>query len=146
MRAATHLTQRHYCRSGIRFQTSLIPPPTWSIASLGLEQQHDTAAVDMEALCRRACLVHDDPKLQKQNVANMMHMMEHVVTAAASLHDVSTEECYDRPRGVTADTVVCSSSDREENDESMEWLDTLKTTKMKRVGGHYYFEMDTSKD
>lgn len=152
---------RHRWRPvGPRYQsTSFVPPATWSIAKLGLQEQHESATIDVEVLCRRACL-EPQPDL-RQDVANMMHMLQQVSTASSSSREyakaielaidgsedsVGAAEAaaaiYDRPRGVTAAPVVTVSPSNAET-EPIAWLETLRRTSMKRVGGHYYFEMET---
>jgi hypothetical protein len=100
----------------------------------------------------------------RQDVGNMMHMMNRVGEALASMktHDVAKQQqpnatatndtssdnddkeaahIYDRPRGVTSAPVAIAAAIDDDNDDKV-WLRTLRDNKMTRVGGHYYFEIE----
>jgi hypothetical protein len=148
-----------------------VPHPTWSVTDdLALHERH--AKIDVATfhlLCRRACLLpleeeeeDDDNSTLRQDVGNMMHMMNQVVRALSEIvpagddKKYSISDIYDRPRGVTAAPGVVeaatgvadveSSSTAASVDASTDksWLETMRESKMKRVGGHYYFEIETT--
>jgi hypothetical protein len=107
----------------------------------------------------------------RQDVGNMMHMMNRVVEALALItpHDDAAKQqpppngrttvtsnetssddnnndkeaanIYDRPRGVTSAPVAVATA-ADNNDDDKVWLRTLRDNKMTRVGGHYYFEIE----
>lgn len=111
---------------------------------------------------------NDDRSSLRQDVGNMMHMMNQVVEALALIttHDDATQQqqqqpnvktatsdvhssnnddkeaanIYDRPRGVTSAPVAVAAP-AADNDDKV-WLRTLRDNKMTRVGGHYYFEIE----
>jgi hypothetical protein len=154
-----------------------VPTPTWSVKEdLALHERHDIVdAATFRRLCRRACLSmpdEDDRTISlRQDVGNMMHMMNRVVEALALItpHDDAAKQqpppngrttvtsnetssddnnndkeaanIYDRPRGVTSAPVAVATA-ADNNDDDKVWLRTLRDNKMTRVGGHYYFEIE----
>jgi hypothetical protein len=148
-----------------------VPHPTWSVTDdLALNERH--AKIDVATfrlLCRRACLLpleeeeddDDDNSTLRQDVGNMMHMMNQVVRAVSEIprdddKKYSISDIYDRPRGVTAAPEVVEAATVADEESSSaasvdvdastdkSWLETMRDSKMKRVGGHYYFEIETT--
>jgi hypothetical protein len=150
--------------SSFTLSRQYIPEPTWSIASLELDQQHTPVTrSELERLAKRAVIdlslldSKDDqlgiPQLC-QNVGNMMHMMNQVqefVETIASNDSMSAETLYDAPRGITLPTTSTSSEnatsdgDWPDRDVSLAVRQSYWGPRLKRVGGHEYFEIVTAR-
>jgi hypothetical protein len=144
-----------------------IPDPTWSVASLQLNEAHSPASMEeLQVLAQRAALDMSrlDAATQKQlcqDLGNMLHMIQHVQDNDASssnsetINPLSPVELYDVPRGVTAapfrDDDELSKDDYdndrlevEEQAMAQSVLTSFLEPKMRRVGGHQYYEVITS--
>lgn len=150
-----------------------IPAPSWSIASLELDQQHAPAGLaDLEKLAKRAVIdmsLLDDGDNNNNNnctaskerlcqdLGNMLHMMEqvqnfnaHTATAnnATTTDAMDAVVLYDVPRGVTE--APCRDDDNDSNDDSSLTMSaavraSLLEPKMTRVGAHQFFEIVTAR-
>lgn len=94
-----------------------IPHPTWSVKDLQLERQHPKLPMnEIHRLAHQTLLdIHRLPPTMEQDVANMMHMLQEVVTTVEKQHlelfdkhpcnnddDDDDVWMYDFVRGVTA--------------------------------------------
>jgi len=144
----------------------LVPPPTWSIASLELDKQHEPLISDEEFRRLAKLALLDVRKLPvdrlKRDLSNMMHMIRQVQSFQTEGDededfDQYGVDLYDVPRGVTSaplrrhgndddvgETTTSAASDdhREESDRVWESLLKPKTT---LVGAHSYFAIATGK-
>jgi len=137
-----------------------IPAPTWSIASLQLDQNHEPASQsEFETLCKRALIdpstVPSPPKL-RQDLGNMLHMIQQIVddttitvnhqhTATNSIDLEDPAVLYDVPRGVTEaplrrDDAVQTNNNNMQSSSCFVWQ-----PKLKRSGAHQYFEIVTAR-
>jgi hypothetical protein len=141
-----------------------VPEPTWSIASLELDRPHTPVTrSELERLAKRAVIdlslldSKDDqlgiPQLC-QDVGNMMHMMNQVqefVKTIAANDRISEERLYDAPRGDTLQTPSTSiengtnDGDWPDKDVSLAVRQSYWGSRLKRVGGHEYFEIVTAR-
>ena len=151
-----------------------IPEPTWSISSLGLHESHTPASIkELQILAKRAVLnlrrIDDESKQQLcQDLGNMLHMMKQVqnfqstntsTTATTIPNDENDSRMmYDLPRGVTETpfriddsstrTAKNSIEQQHQQNEEVRMSQSVRESylepKMKRVGGHQYFEIITS--
>jgi hypothetical protein len=141
-----------------------IPEPTWSIASLELDRPHTPVSrSELERLAKRAVIdlsLLDSKNNQLgipqlcQDVGNMMHMMNQVqefVETMASKDTMSAETLYDAPRGITSPTAptavenATSDNDWPDRDVSLTVRQSYWGPRLKRVGGHEYFEIVTAR-
>lgn len=147
-----------------------IPKPTWSISSLQLHEPHPPASMEeLQILAKRSILdlrqFNDETKRQLcQDLGNMLHMMKQVqnfqsttTTALSDMKDCDPNVIYDHPRGVTeapfridddsATKLRPYTVNHEKEDEvrlSQLVRESYLEPKMKRVGGHQYFEIITA--
>jgi hypothetical protein len=149
-----------------------IPKPTWSISSLQLHESHTPASMDeLQILAKRSVLdLHrfDDETRQQlcQDLGNMLHMMKQVQSYQSTMtsdHDQKyTNEndddpimLYDIPRGVTEtpfrrdDNLTTMNTTTTTEDHNVQRIsqsvrESYLEPKMKRVGGHQYYEIITS--
>jgi hypothetical protein len=142
-----------------------IPDPTWSVASLQLNESHPPANMEqLKLLAQRAALDMRrlDDATQKQlcqDLGNMLHMILHVQENDSSSSNseasapLNPADLYDVPRGVTAapfrddDALANEYGNRlqvQEQALSQEVRTSFLEPKMRRVGGHQYYEIITS--
>lgn len=131
------------------FSSFRLPPPTWSVKSLGLDRDH--APIDKEelaVLAKRSLLLVDDDDDMRQQVGNMQHLLEQVVMEGSEDKSYDVEQLYDAPRNVSEAPVRRSSTDHSTDDDeatSENVYESLLKPKTTRVGGHSYFEIVTRK-
>lgn len=127
------------------------PNPTWSIADLRLDQNHEPMSQgEIEVLAKRALIDLDeiDPQEQlhlRQDLGNMMHMIHQISEFFCPEMDSLTDtDIYDAPRGVTETPVRHSSkpTSSDEHEAKQVWESYLKH-QTKHVGAHTYFEIAT---
>jgi hypothetical protein len=132
---------RHYVNR--RFH---MPSATWSLEDLNLTSSpKPIPEEELQKLANRACI--DLAKIQDkenlcQQVSNMLQCLEYV--KRINLPELTLEEIYDDPRGLT--TAPCRKSTLASSFEIEEANDVrrkLLQNKMKAIGGHYYFIIDT---
>jgi hypothetical protein len=151
-----------------------IPKPTWSISSLRLHESHPPASnEELQLLAKRAVLdirQFDEVKKKQlcQDLGNMLHMMKQVqdfqsTTTTKNFDNVDDPRMlYDISRGVTeapfrlddrntrTSTTAIGRQGQHHSDEEEEVRisksvrESYLEPKMKRVGGHQYFEIITS--
>jgi hypothetical protein len=131
-----------------------LPPPTWSISSLKLDQQHaPVSEEELSILAKRALInlpsddksSHQlDTKQLRQDLGNMIHMIQQVQDFATDTAGLTDEHIYDRPRGVTSAPVRRTSSTTEEDQEAEQVWDSLLKPKTTPVGAHPYFVIATN--
>jgi hypothetical protein len=119
---------------------------TWSLKELNLTSSSDMIPErELQILANRACIdltkIHDKENLRQQ-LSNMLHCLEYV--KQIDLPELTVEEIYDHPRGLTTapfrKATVASSMEREEASNVRR---ELLQKKMKAIGGHYYFIIET---
>jgi hypothetical protein len=129
---------------------TLIPPPTWSLQDLELSSSKEPVSMqELERLARKSLL--DVSKLEdtdalRRDLSNMLHCLEQV--RDTELPDLTDEEIYDVPRGVTAALLRNSSTDdfkEEEKEEAKQIWDSLLKPKAKSRGAHSYFSVITKR-
>ena len=128
--------------------SSIIPAPTWSIASLELHKSHTPVERDeLDTLAKRALVnvTQFSPariaQLQ-QDVGNMMHVMNQVSQFESS--DADDERLlYDVPRNVT-EAPLRGTQDEPSTAPPQVWESYL-APQTQRVGGHAYFVIATQK-
>ena len=139
-----------------------IPPPTWSIASLGLDRNHSpVSSEELQTLCKRALL---DPRLWsneetdalRQDLGNMLHMV-HKVRDDARIEELANDmmaeigsdpsfSYYDVPRIVKeAPTREDDYSSSELAADAQNVLESFLRPSMKQHGVHHYFEIVTGR-
>ena len=137
-----------------------IPDPTWSVASLQLHENHPPASMeDLQVLAQRSALdIHrmDDATRRQlcQDLGNMLHMIEHVQEkdsiSSHSEKDTLTDPValYDTPRGVVAAPLRDDTTPDPHDDAEEKMAQSVRASflepKMRRVGGHQYYEIVTS--
>jgi hypothetical protein len=130
---------------------SRIPEPTWSIKDLQLTYNHPALPKEeVQRLSRRALIhidEHDDAA--RQDLANMMHMVEQV-SAYSSAH-MDADEIYDEVRGVTAAPLRSSNNSTTTDDDDREeaanvWQSQLQPNTIKVGGSHEYFVITTKEE
>jgi hypothetical protein len=142
---------------GQRLSTK-IPEPTWSLASLELDQPHEPITrSQLETLARRALLyVKDDAHaLQlQQDVGNMMFLLSQiqrtqVVTeqretcSSTAKPQPDAGAVYDVPRRGISRAPLRESSEPLDKEEMQKVWDSLLKPKTTRVGAHNYFVIQT---
>lgn len=142
---------------GCRETDDIIPPPTWSIASLELEKDHDVGILSDDEYRRLAKLALLDirkisDKQLKQDLANMMHMIQQVQQEQDDEDTVEEDDdsedtaiMYDIPRGVTS--IPFRNDDdttyRQGKEESKQVWESYLKPHTKQIGGHSYFVITT---
>ena len=130
---------------------SQLPEPTWSIASLELDKNHTPVSEEELALLAKRALIDvpSDPQARgslRQDLGNMIHMIQTVKDFAAD-EELTDEDIYDRPRGVTMAPVHRSTESSEAEQEEMRQVwDSLLKPKTTNVGAHPYFVIETKRD
>ena len=150
MRRGVH---NHLATSSRSFSSIEIPEPTWSVASLQLDRDHEPIPRDeLDKLARRALIRVDDSNATQlqQDVGNMMYLLSQVVSHAKeedddehSTTDTDDGGIYDVARPGTPCTPLCRETQTEE-DEAMKivWKSQLEH-KTVSVGAHRYFAIQT---
>lgn len=123
---------------------SKIPSATWSVSELGLDRPHEP--VSEAELCRLARLalldVHRlDQTALRQNLGNMLHMMEQVRGYRGGDH-LTEEQLYDVPRGVTTAPLRDDHEYIDQGATGNVW-NSLLQPKTTHVGAHSYFAVTT---
>jgi hypothetical protein len=88
-----------------------------------------------------------DPDTLRNDLSNMLHCLEQVQDI--SLPELSNEEVYDVPRGVTAAPLRNSRNDIWENkdqEEAKQVWETLLQNKTIQRGAHSYFSIVTKRE
>lgn len=135
---------------------SAIPSPTWSIASLELDKQHEPISEkELSVLAKRALieLPSDESSSKKldtdqlrQDLGNMLHMIRQVQDFTADNVELTDEDIYDRPRGVHSTPVRRHGSTVEEDREAELVWKSLLEPKTSRVGARHYFVVATKEE
>ena len=144
-------------KSPQRATFSELPPPSWSIASLELDKQHEPISEEeLEVLAKRALieLPQDNvssPNLDtdqlRQDLGNMLHMVRKVQDFASDDSEaLSGEDIYDAPRGVRSAPVRRHGSTEEEDREAEQVWKSLLEPKTSLVGAHPYFVIATKEE
>lgn len=126
-----------------------LPSPTWSLNDLNLTTSSEPVTEEeLKVLSKRACVDVSnivDPEGLRRDLANMLHCMEQV--KSVKLPDMTAEEVYDAPRGLTAAPVrKASEASPVEVEEAQQVWQSLVQSKLTKHGGHAYFSIDTLKD
>ena len=136
-----------------------IPPPTWAIASLGLDRNHSpVSSEELQTLCKRALLdpclwSNEETDALRQDLGNMLHMVHKVRDDARieelandMMAEIGSDSYYDVPR------IVKDAPTREDDDASSELaadaqnvLKSFLRPSMKQHGVHHYFEIVTGR-
>lgn len=104
---------------------------------------------ELERLARKSLLdvsKLDDTDALRRDLSNMLHCLEQV--RDTELPELSDEQIYDVPRGVTAAPLRDSSSDafkEEEKEEAKQVWHSLLKQKTKPRGAHSYFSVITKR-
>lgn len=130
-----------------------LPEPTWSISDLELSKQHEPISEEeLQQLAKRALLDMDqleDAQRQqlRQDLGNLMHVIEQVQSFDHGDSELTDADIYDKPRGVT---VAPLREDETEQDEQLDetakkvWDSFLEPNTTKK-GAHSYFSIDTKR-
>jgi hypothetical protein len=131
--------------SSIRRKHKHVPPPTWSIQELHL----DNDAMNAEplspellaSLSRRALLRIPDDDSYRNDLAKMMQLIQQVVNWNTEneerLKEMDDAELYDLPRGVTEAPL------RSDDEVLTETHPAVSLEKTVSIGGHKYFAIQT---
>jgi len=129
----------------------LIPEPTWSLKDLDLSSSKEPVSMqELERLARKSLLDVSklkDPDALRRDLSNMLHCLEQV--RDTELPELSDEQVYDVPRGVTAAPLRSSSEDsfkEEEAEEAKQVWNSLLKPKTKQRGAHSYFSVVTKRE
>lgn len=130
----------------------LIPEPTWSLQDLELSSStgEPVSMQELERLARKSLL--DVSKLKdtdalRRDLANMLHCLEQV--REVNLPNLSDEDVYDVPRGVTAAPLRSATTDafaEEEEKEAKQVFESLLKPKTMQRGAHAYFSVVTKRE
>jgi hypothetical protein len=88
-----------------------------------------------------------DPDALRHDLSNMLHCLEQV--RHVSLPDLSDEEVYDMPRGVTEAPLRNSKNDvweKKDQEEAKQVWEMLLQNKTIQRGAHSYFSVVTKRD
>ena len=130
-----------------------LPSPTWSIASLQLDQKHEPVTrTELSVLAKRALIslpildqMERTEQLQ-QDLGNMIHMIRQVQDFAQQDETPLTDaDTYDRPRGVEAIRPMSTERDDREEIEAKQVWESLLKPKTTAVGAHSYFVIATNR-
>ena len=114
-----------------RYFATKIPPPTWSVASLGLDQKRDPVSrEELETLARRA-LLHPNNEL-RQDLGNMLHLIRQV------------QDTPPHPGIYKGGVERAPFRDEPMDEEEVQkvWESYLEP-QTEKVGGHSYFAIQT---
>ena len=136
----------------IRYQTTRffqLPPPTWSLKDLNLTASSEPISEEeLKTLAKRACIDVDkikDTESLRKDVADMLYCMEQVRNV--KLPDMTAEEIYDAPRGLTAAPVrKANEATAAQEEEAQQVRKELLQSKGTKYGGHEYFSIITKRE
>lgn len=133
------------------FNDDEIPEPTWSIKDLQLSSCKDPVSMEeLERLALKSLLdlsKLQDPDALRNDLSNMLHCLEQV--RHVSLPELTDEEVYDVPRGVTAAPLRNSRDDvweKKDQEEAKQVWESLLHKKTIQRGAHSYFSVVTKRD
>ena len=134
------------------FPSYRLPNPTWSVQDLELSKQHEPISqIELERLAKRAVLdlnqLDESTRNQLcQDLGNMMHMIEQVLSFQHNDEHVVESVIYDAPRGVTAAPLRKDSDNDGDTVEDYKqvWESFLKPQTTK-IGAHDYFSIETDR-
>ena len=129
-----------------------VPPPTWSVKSLQLDESHNLVSEELLTKLSRRALIDlkrlDPDRRQelRQDLGNMLHLIDQVQQNASNLddEDLTDVDLYDKSRGVTEILLRSDTQpSAEEQEEAQAVYQTMLEHKTTMVGAHAYFEVVT---